>query len=96
MDLAQLITNANATIVDVRTPAEFAGGHVVGSINIPIQEVPNRVEEIKTLSRPLVLCCASGHRSGQAEYFLSKQGLEQVYNGGSWLDVNYFSQKQKI
>ncbi|MFN8698708.1 MAG: rhodanese-like domain-containing protein [Flavobacteriales bacterium] len=94
MDLEKLITDANATLIDVRTPAEYAGGHVNGSINIPLQEVPYRVEEIKALSRPLIMCCASGNRSGQAEYFLRNQGLESVYNGGSWLDVNYFANKQ--
>lgn len=94
MDLEKLITDANATIIDVRTPAEFAGGHVNGSINIPLQEVPYRVEEIKALSRPLIMCCASGNRSGQAEYFLRNQGVEGVCNGGSWLDVNYFANKQ--
>jgi phage shock protein E len=94
MDLEKLITDANATIIDVRTPAEFAGGHVNGSINIPLQEIPYRIEEIKALSRPLIMCCASGNRSGQAEYFLRNQGVEGVYNGGSWLDVNYFANKQ--
>lgn len=37
----------NKTIIDVRTPMEFMGGHVTGSINIPLNEIPQRVEEIK-------------------------------------------------
>ncbi|MBK8499254.1 MAG: rhodanese-like domain-containing protein [Flavobacteriales bacterium] len=37
------------SIVDVRTPEEFAGGHVPGSINIPLNEVPERVEELRAL-----------------------------------------------
>ena len=74
------------TIIDVRSPAEFAGGHAEGSINIPLQEVPHRLEEIRSKNQPLILCCASGNRSGQAMQFLQAQGLE-CENGGSWLAV---------
>jgi phage shock protein E len=74
------------TIVDVRTPAEFAGGHVEGSINIPLQEIPVRVQEIKNLSQPIILCCASGNRSGQATAFLKGHKID-CSNGGSWHDV---------
>lgn len=88
MNAEQIIKSKKGTIIDVRTPAEFAGGHAEGSINIPLQEITGRLEEIKAMNQPLVLCCASGNRSGQATYFLSQQGLE-CYNGGSWLDVNY-------
>lgn len=76
------------TIVDVRTPEEFMSGHVTGSINIPLQEIPQRLEELKKMKAPLVLCCASGNRSGQAQRYLSTLGIE-CSNGGSWLDVNY-------
>ncbi len=76
------------TVVDVRTHAEFMGGHVANSINIPLNEIPNRMDEIKALKQPLLLCCASGNRSGQATMFLKAQGIE-CENGGSWLDVNY-------
>lgn len=75
------------TIVDVRTPGEFMGGHVAGSINIPLQEIQARLEELKALPQPIVLCCASGNRSGQATSFLKSQGINCT-NGGSWLDVN--------
>jgi rhodanese-related sulfurtransferase len=47
------------------------------------------MDEIKDLKTPLVLCCASGGRSGMAHGFLAQQGIECV-NGGSWLDVNYY------
>jgi len=79
------------TIVDVRTPAEFMGGHVTGSINIPLQEIPHRLDELKALKQPLVLCCASGNRSGQATQFLKGHNIDCV-NGGSWLGVNYSMQ----
>ncbi|WP_414000313.1 rhodanese-like domain-containing protein [Flavobacterium sp. W1B] len=88
MDLEKIITENLGTIIDVRSYAEFMGGHVVDSINIPLNEIPQRIEELKQLKTPLILCCASGNRSGQAQYYLSQLGIE-CYNGGSWLDVNY-------
>jgi phage shock protein E len=81
------------TVVDVRTVEEFEDCHVAGSINIPLQEIPARIAELKNLPSPLVLCCASGNRSEQAYRYLVRQGIESV-NGGSWLDVSN-SQFQK-
>lgn len=75
------------TILDVRSPGEFMGGNVAGSKNIPLQEIPTRIDEIKEMEQPLILCCASGNRSGQAQMYLRSQGIE-CENGGSWLDVN--------
>ena len=82
MSIQEKINHSESTIVDVRTPEEFIGGHVEGSINIPLSEVTTRLEELKTM-QPLVLCCASGGRSGQATTYLAEQGLE-VINGGGW------------
>ncbi len=89
MNLEKIIKEKQGTIVDVRTQGEFMGGNVMGSINIPLLEIPTRIEELKGLPQPLVLCCASGGRSGQAKQYLVHQGLECI-NGGSWLDVNYY------
>jgi len=75
------------TIVDVRTPAEFSGGNVAGSINIPLNEVMDRSEEIMKLKTPVIFCCASGVRSGQATGYFQSKGLE-CENGGGWMEVN--------
>lgn len=75
------------TIIDVRSHAEYQYGHVVGSINIPVQEIVNHLDEIRQFTPPLILCCASGNRSAQAVLFLQSQGIE-CSNGGSWMDVN--------
>ncbi len=80
------------TVIDVRTPAEFMGGNVAGSINIPLHEIQRRVSEIKQIQQPIVLCCASGNRSGQATAFLRSNGID-CENGGSWSDVNYMLNK---
>ena len=89
MNTEQIIKEKRGTIVDVRTPGEFMGGNVIGSINIPVQELQQRLEEVKQLKTPLVLCCASGGRSSMATDFLKNQGIE-CCNGGTWLDVNYY------
>ena len=89
MNIENIIKEKKGTVVDVRTTSEFMGGNVAGSINIPLQEIQQRMDELKELNQPLVLCCASGNRSGQATHFLSQQGIE-CCNGGSWLDVNYY------
>jgi phage shock protein E len=89
MNVEKIIKEKKGTVVDVRSPAEFSGGNVLGSINIPLQEIPLKVEEIKKMKSPIILCCASGNRSGQAQRFLKEQGID-CYNGGSWMDVNYY------
>lgn len=94
MNAEKIIKEKKGTIVDVRTPGEFMSGNVNGSINIPLQEISNRMDEIKKLKQPLILCCASGNRSEQATHYLKQHGIE-CYNGGSWLNVNYY-QSQKV
>jgi rhodanese-related sulfurtransferase len=89
MNFEKLIKENQGTVVDVRSNAEFQGGHVEGSINIPLQELSGRMDELKALKQPLILCCASGNRSGMATQILSQTGIE-CGNGGSWLDVAYY------
>ena len=92
MNIQKLINDRKTTIVDVRTEEEFLEGNVQGSINIPLPEVVDRVEELKQM-QPLVLCCLSGVRSGKAISYLQAQGCGKVYNGGGWEEV--FAQKVK-
>ena len=84
-NLAEQIAQG-ASIVDVRSPAEFAQGHAAGAINIPLDQIPQRVNQLKSLTTPILLCCASGARSGQAQRFLSSQNLD-VQNVGSWKNL---------
>ena len=94
MNIEKRISTNQGTIVDVRTYGEFMGGNVAGSINIPLNEIPEKIEELKALKAPLILCCASGGRSGQAHNYLSQYGIE-CYNGGSWLNINYYKSISK-
>ena len=80
-------TTRGAVIVDVRTKGEFSGGAIPGSKNIPLQQIGNRVAEIKKWNKPVILCCASGMRSGSATGILKSKGIEAV-NGGGWLSLS--------
>jgi rhodanese-related sulfurtransferase len=60
---------------------------VKGSKNIPLQSVEAKIKDIKKLNKPVVACCASGGRSGQATQILQKHGIEAV-NGGGWHSGN--------
>lgn len=72
-------------IVDVRTPGEFAGGHAPDSLNIPLDQLEARVGEL-TKDRPVVLCCATGARSGLATQWLRAMGYDAT-NAGPWQAV---------
>jgi len=72
-----------ATLIDVRSPGEFASANAPGSINIPLQQLSERLSEIPT-SQPVVVACASGTRSGMARMILKKKGYKEVYNIGNW------------
>lgn len=75
-----------ALIVDVRTPDEYRSGHIKQSINIPLNQIPNKVNELKRKNKPIITCCRSGARSGMAADMLLKAGIE-VENGGPWNSV---------
>jgi len=72
-----------AMLVDVRSAGEFAKGSAPGTINIPLTALSGRLGEIPK-SAPVVLCCASGTRSGMAKLLLIKNGYKQVHNIGTW------------
>lgn len=72
-----------AAFVDVRSESEFASANAPGTINIPLNELGTRLGEIPKTA-PVVLCCASGTRSGMAKMLLKKNGFPSVYNIGTW------------
>ena len=75
-----------AVIVDVRTPGEFRGGHIKGSINIPVDSISQQINDLKKKGKTVITCCASGMRSSSAASVLKAAGIE-AYNGGSWMSL---------
>ena len=86
-DYAQLIKDG-AIIVDVRTPGEYAGGHIKNSINIPLNTLDKNLNKLKNKDKPIITCCASGMRSASAKQILINKGYNQVINGGGWQSLN--------
>ena len=79
----QEFKDKGAVIIDVRSQGEFAGGHIKGSKNVPLNEISSKINEIKKLNKPVIACCASGIRSSQATSILKQNGIEAI-NGGGW------------
>lgn len=79
-------------LLDVRTPQEFNGGHIDGAINIPVQELAQRISEVPA-DQPIVVYCRSGNRSATATDILTGAGYEDVYDiaGGTvaWSAAGY-------
>ncbi|MDW8273284.1 MAG: rhodanese-like domain-containing protein [Chitinophagales bacterium] len=80
------ILKKGATLVDVRTEAEFASGSVNGAINIPLDKLHLNIAKLKNKDN-IILFCRSGNRSEQAKRILQSHGFKNVINGGSWMDV---------
>ena len=87
--LAQRITNGDAPLIlDVRTPAEYAEGHLPGAINIPHDELASRFDELGVeRDVEVVVYCRTGRRAGLAESVLVETGFSSVLDlNGHWRD----------
>ena len=82
-----LSTNCPFTIIDVRPSKEYEKGHVPGALNIPINEIPVRLQEVDKMPRPIITYYKSGYYSKAATFYLKQKGLNEVYNGGSIFDM---------
>lgn len=80
------LIQAGAFLVDVRTPEEFESGHVRASVNIPLDQIADRLEEFDGKSH-IVVFCRSGSRSAMAKALLAQNGYTHVTNAGTWEDV---------
>ncbi len=78
------LVEKGALIIDVRSIREFANGSVSGAENIPLQILQLKIRQIPR-NLPIILCCASGTRSGMALRTLTENGYKEVYNAGSWM-----------
>ena len=79
-EVVQLINRRDAVVLDVRNPAEYAGGHITGARNIPEAQLAERLKELDRFkTRPIVVSCASGARSGRAGAVLQKHGYTEVF-----------------
>jgi rhodanese-related sulfurtransferase len=84
-----LLVKQGAVILDVRSKSEYSGGHIRGSINIPVDQLHNNAHRFSDKNKTIITCCASGARSGAAKSILKGKGYTQVYNGGGWMSLQY-------
>ena len=76
-----MINREDALVVDVREPAEYAAGHVLGAKNVPLARVEDGANDLgKRKDRPLIVYCDNGNRAGKALAALKKQGFARVVN----------------
>ncbi|GAA3569409.1 rhodanese-like domain-containing protein [Kribbella ginsengisoli] len=77
IDTARLAAalDSGATVVDVREPREFAGGHIPGAINIPMGRLTGRLDELDR-SAPVYVVCATGNRSSAMTDVLVAAGFD--------------------
>jgi phage shock protein E len=89
---AMIQSSSNLLVVDVRTPQEYAQGHLKGAINIPLSDLPLQIGGLDR-NRPILVYCRTGYRSAQASAILVKAGFTQVYSmeGGitAWINSGY-------
>ena len=89
LKLVPSLLKQGGQIVDVRSVDEFTVAHKEGSINIPIELLDSRIKELNK-KKPIILCCASGGRSGAAARSLKAKGFDNVYNAGTWRSLTKF------
>lgn len=76
----------DAIIIDVRTPQEYASGHIEGAVNIPVNNIETKINELKEMGKPIITYCAAGVRSARAARALKANGFD-VYDGGGMKDL---------
>ena len=77
-----------AVLLDVRTPEEYAEGHVPGSVNVPLQSIDKVASALADKTKTVFVYCRSGARSSQAVAFMKQMGYTEVHNIGGILDYN--------
>lgn len=79
---------AAPVVIDVRTPEEFAAGHVEGAMNVPYEQIGGRIAALAPgKDTPVVLYCKSGRRAGIALQTLREMGYSKVENFGGFEDA---------
>ena len=79
---AHTLVEHGARLVDVRSSVEFAAGHIDGAVNVPVQELKDRMDEIGPKTQPVVVYCRSGQRSASAKRTLEANGYTAVFDLG--------------
>jgi phage shock protein E len=86
-NIKEILKKEDVTVVDVRNTWEYEEGHVNNAMNIPLNEIPARIDEFRKLNGPVIFYCRSGNRSSAAVHILKQAGITNIYNGGGIFDM---------
>ena len=97
-EAVRLMNHEDAVVLDVREDQEYADGHIVNALHIPVGVLEKRLDELEAhKDKPLIVYCRSGDRATRASVTLRKQGFNNVskLNGGmlAWKAANLPVQK---
>ena len=89
---ARKLIASGATVLDVRTPEEYADGHLPSATNLPVEDVAQRIADVDKLvggdkTKPVVVYCSKGGRAAKAKQALDAAGYTNVVNGGGFSDL---------
>lgn len=92
----QAVSGSDAQFVDVRTPAEYKGGHAVKALNLPLDTLENNIAQLDK-NKPVYVICETGSRSKKGAEIMQNAGFEEVYNikGGTsaWMEAGFPTEK---
>ncbi len=80
-----------ATVIDVRSAAEYNHGHFPGALNIPLEQIGQRIGDFMEMKTPIVVYCKSGNRSAMAAHLLKQYGISNVHNGGGLDEIMQYA-----
>ena len=93
-EVKEMVTNPEATLVDVRIPAQFAEKTAPGAINIPLASIEENLDFFRK-QKEIVIFCNSGKQAAQAVEILKKNGIQNVYDAKTLQNVSAINKEQK-
>lgn len=87
-EVYKMMKNEDVVIIDVREDFEYEGGHLENSINIPLDDLEKKINEIDK-DKKIIVYCLSGNRAQIALEILAEKGYNNIYTFGGIKDWNY-------
>lgn len=86
-DIKNIIKSSDVTFIDVRISEQFQEATVPNAINIPLADLENNLDKLRTKDK-IVVFCNRGVQADSAIKILKEKGIDHVYDGTTWKNVN--------